>query len=409
MAITIRGMAQVQIPKEYLQEVLGMYVHTHRDGSFIRNYRFSSTQGLAYLPLNADKLRYVSRLLGEAIVDERSPGEALRSPFVLNPSFEFRPHQVEPSAELFQLCRKENFGLLSAGCGNGKTVVMTWVAGMLGCKTLIIVDMGSLLSQWEEAFELVWNKQVQILDGKTSAYGDVCITTFQFLHANPELLLDLRERFGTLLLDEFHTACSDTRREVLLKMNNKYRIGCTASLMKKGYSDDVLTDFVSGSIVVMKDQNAMKPEIEFVSTGRPFYSNNPDDWGKTMSALAKDTKRNRQIAEDAIAAVRAGRRVLVIGITQAGLKEIEAYLKECPECKPIVYIGSTTLKQDRQLREDLASGKINVIMTVKKADKGLDLPSLDYLLLGRPANNESFVIQISGRILPMPASLLRFV
>lgn len=114
MAITIRGMAQVKIPPEHLQEVLGMYVHTPRDGSFIRNYRYSSKDGHAYLPLN--------------------------------PDFTFRPHQINPSAELLQVCRKENFALLSAGCGNGKTVVMTWVAGMLGHRVLILVDMGSLLT-----------------------------------------------------------------------------------------------------------------------------------------------------------------------------------------------------------------------------------------------------------------------
>ena len=85
-------------------------------------------------------------------------------------------------------------------------------------------------------------------------------------------------------------------------------------------------------------------------------------------------------------------------ITQAGLREIEVLLREDQACRPVVYVGSTTLKQDRQLREDLASGKINIILTVKKADKGLDLPSLDYLILARPANNEAFIIQISGRI-----------
>jgi superfamily II DNA or RNA helicase len=140
-----------------------------------------------------------------------------------------------------------------------------------------------------------------------------------------------------------------------------------------------------------------------VDTGVAFYSNNPDDWGKILSKLAKSEIRNRFIANKTLGAIHAGRRILLIGITIEGLKFIESILKLDPLCRPVVYTGSTTLKRDQQLRSDLATGIINCILTVKKADKGLDLPSLDYLLLARPMNNEAGITQISGRIVrPLP-------
>lgn len=396
MSIVLRNCARVNLPEHFKSEVLGLYLHYNRAGDSIRNYKYKN--GVAYLPLNMEKLRKISQLLNEPIEDQRSAGEPLSSPFVLNPAFKFRDHQIIPSAQLLAHCEANNYGVLSAGCGNGKTVVMTWVAGQLGGKTLILVDMGSLLSQWCESYQMVYNKEVQVIDKDTKDFGDVCIVTFQMLHSNQEMLLQMREKFTTALFDEFHTTASDTRREILFKLSNKYRIACTASLMKKGFESDVLTDFVSGISVTMEDKNALKPVIHFVETGRPWFSSDPDQWGKIISKLSKDSVRNDQAAKLAIAMATAGRKILLVGNTIESLQYINSILTKDPFCKSVVYTGSTTLKQDKALRDDLAEGKTNIILTSKKADKGLDLPSLDCLILIKPANNEAFVQQISGRV-----------
>ena len=217
ISITIKGSARVKVPDAYKNDILRMYVHYHRDGSYIRNYKHSSKDGFTYLPLNPTKLATVARILNETLDDQRSSGDPLVSPFTQNPSFKFRDHQSIPASALLCHCLTENYGVLSAGCGNGKTVVMTWVAGKIGHKILILVDMGSLQSQWQEAFQLVWGRETQIITKDTVEFGDVCIATFQLLHFNPAMVLDLRERFGTLLLDEFHSTGSDTRREVLFQ------------------------------------------------------------------------------------------------------------------------------------------------------------------------------------------------
>lgn len=399
MPIILKNLAQVYLPPEHRAEVLGMFFHEGRDGSSIKNYKYDSKNGYAYLPLNQRKLLYVSRLLGEAIEDDRSEGVVVSSPFVENPKFKFRDHQTIPAIELLGFTRGNNYSVLQAPCSCGKTVVMTWVAGNLGKKILILVDMGSLQSQWAEAFELVWGKKVQIIANSDTEFADVCVATFQMLHFNPDLVKVMRKEFGTLLLDEFHATSSSTRREILMQMNNKYRIGCTATPYKKGYSDEVLSDMVADVSVEMIDDKALKAEVYFEPTGTRFYSSNPDDWGKIQSKLGKDERRNLMAAAIVAEQVKEGRKILVIGVTIDSLKQIEAYLlKNCPECKLRVYIGSTTLKQDLALREDIANGTINTLLTVKKAEKGLDLPSLDCLVLSRPANNEALIVQLAGRI-----------
>jgi len=397
MAIILRNMAQVSLPEEHKLEVLSMYVHDSKSGDSIRNYKYNN--GVAYLPLNSRKLHRVAQLLGEELVDERSNGENPSENYVVNPAFVFREHQTQPSHALLDFCLNNNYAVLEAPCSCGKTVVMTWVAGMLNRKILILVDMGSLQSQWKEAFQIVWKKEATILDRTSRVFGDVCIATFQLLHFNPELVAAVKKEFGVLVLDEAHTTQSDTRREVLMKMNNKYRLACSATMIKKNYSDDVLTDMIADISVRMVDNKALKAEVYFVPTTTKFYSNDPDNWGKTTSKLGKDGLRNKYIADLVADLCRAGRKIAVICVTIESCEAVAATLLNiCPECKLRVYIGSTNLKQDQALREDLASGMINTVITVKKLEKGVDLPSLDCLVLAKPANNEAFVVQIAGRI-----------
>jgi superfamily II DNA or RNA helicase len=396
MSIILKNMAQVNIPEDLREQVLKMFIHFNKHAEHIRTYRYKD--GVAYLPPSIAKLRLVASMLDTDIEDQRSEGGEVTSVFTQNPMFTFREHQIDAAQTLLNRVKKENYMVLKAGCGCGKTVVMTYVAGYLGKKILILVDMGSLQSQWQEAFKLVWNKNVQIIDRNTKVFGDVCIATFQLLHFNLDLTMALRKEFGCLLLDEFHSTASETRREVLMKMDNQYRIGCTATLMKKGFSDEVLTDMVSEAYVEMVDHLELKPTVEFVESGVAFCSSSPDDWGKIQSALGKDLRRNKFIADLVAQQVRNGRKVLLIGVTTDSLKQVEFHLKRLPECKLIVYIGSTSLKQDLALKDKLASGAINVIMTVRKADKGIDLPTLDCMVLARPANNEAFIQQVVGRI-----------
>jgi len=72
MAIILKGSARVKVPPEHRDEVLGMYLHQHKDTGFIRNYKYAD--GYAYLPLNADKLSRVASILNETIDDQRSVG-----------------------------------------------------------------------------------------------------------------------------------------------------------------------------------------------------------------------------------------------------------------------------------------------------------------------------------------------
>lgn len=401
MPIIVRNVARVEIPDDdkLRTKIFDLYIHNHKDKDKepVQNYIYKGG-GVAYLPLNSRKLDYVAELLGQEIVDQRSPGEPLKESFILKPSFEFRPHQVEPVPKLLEIIKRDKYGVLKAPCSCGKTVAMTWVAGHLGKKTLVLVDQGNLAGQWKEAFEdIVWGKSATILDQKKDLSGDVVIATFQFLHRNPELVLGMKDMFGTCLIDEMHISGANTYAKVLLKLNNMYRIGTSATVMRKGFSADVVTDYISDVSLEMTDSNALVPEIIFITTGVSFYSNHPDNFTKTLTILSENDERNALTVELVRRLVYEGRKILFVGARIESLKFIHSKLIEF--CQSVLYVGSTNLKQDKALRTGLEAGTIDIILTDKKAEKGLDLPNLDVVIIAKPMNNEATVTQIVGRIL----------
>lgn len=394
MPIVIRNLARIELQDDHKLQVLKMYSHENSKGEVIQNYLYHN--GVAYLPLNATKLRLVEILTGQSVQDERSDGAPLKEPFVLRPEFSLRPHQVEAAPKFVEHLKKNFYGVLKAGCGCGKSAVNTWVAGHLQRKTLILVDQGNLAGQWQEAFKMVWNKDASILKSEKDLEADVVVATFQLLNKNPDLLKKMKDLFGCCVCDEMQISAAQTYKKVLMALNNRYRIGTTATLMRKGFSNEVLTDLIADVSVEMKDSNTLTPEIHFVPTDVSWCSNDPDQFSKILTELSQNDRRNQLIIELVRREIGEGRKILLVGSRIEALTYLHQKISEF--CSSTLYVGSTTLKQDQALKDDVASGRAQVVLADKKLEKGCDIPSLDTLILAKPVNNEATVTQLVGRI-----------
>lgn len=380
------------------RQILGMFAYPMSDGSSFFNYQYNSAAGIALLPPNMAKLKMVADLLGEEIFDNRSRGQPLSEPFQLQPEFQPRDYQEDPSQHLIDYIKEHYYGTLEAGCGTGKTVVMTYAAGHLNCKILILVDQSNLITGWTDAAQFIWGRKLQKITAKTTEFGDMCFSTFQLLAQNDQLLKRIRKEFGCCLIDECHTAKAATFKRVMFGLNNQYRIGCSATFFGKNLPQGVLHDIIAPTCVTMVDPHALTPDVHFVDTGVPFLSNDPSVFGnKTLPALAMDERRNAVIYKLIKERAAAGRRILVIGIKNDQAKLLCALIERLG-ISATVYTGSTSVKRDLQVKNDFNSGKLQVVFTSKKLDKGTDLASADTLINAKPSNNEAVVRQQSGRI-----------
>lgn len=391
-------MARVWLPSDpdVVADILGMYSYCLADGSEFANFEYQG--GIAHLPPNPTKLRQVATALGYGVSDLRADGAPLAQPFERAPGWELRDYQLQPARELYRHIKNYHSGTLSAGCGTGKTVVMTLVGGYLQRKILVLLDQSNLVDNWEDAFRKFWGRELQHINSKTTTFGDCCISTFQLLHKNPELLGRMSREFGTLLIDEAHTVKANTFRDVMLRLDAKYRVGCSATYFAKGLPQGILDDLIAPVCVTMVDNNALTPTVHMVRTGVTFASEDPNAFtSETLPGLAMHDGRNMLFFRIILEMAAKGRRILVIAIKTAQTHLLHQMLLQAGVVST-VYVGGTSKKRDKQVKEDFNAGRLQVVITCKKLDKGTDLASADVLVTGKPCNNLTATQQQSGRV-----------
>lgn len=401
-SIDIKHLARIPLPVEsdLRRMVLNMFYYTRRDGGGFFNYEIHedlTKKKWLFVPPNMAKLQTISSILGLPIRDLRGAG-VQPIEFSRNPSFKFRDYQKEPAEAFARELSRTRMGTLNAGCGTGKTVVMTYAAGVVGYKTLVLVDMSNLMRNWKEAFKLVWNKElIQLKSGDhKKPLPDCAITTFQLLHKNKDLLKAVKEFYPTCMVDESHVAKADTFKYVLFRLNNYVRAGCSATFFTKNIPTEALVDLVGPVLVKMVDENAVTPDILQVSTGVPFASDDPNNFSSTLSALSSDSYRLGIVVDLVEAHAKEGRRIAVIAIDNSHARAIELNLK-MRGVKTKLYVGTTTEAQDADIVTGLEELRYQVVITCKKLDKGVDIPSLDTIHITRPTNNKAATQQQSGR------------
>lgn len=395
--IVLRNMAKLPKieDKDLLLKIAQLYSYESKSGDVINNWMFAD--GHLYLPPNMNKLQQVAELLDETIVDERTTGKPLKEPFVMRDLFKFRDYQKQPYQQMLDYLKVNYYGMLHGETGSGKTSVATAIMGQFGVKVCVLCDMGSLQSQWKAAVKGVWRKDIQIISSNDKTFADVCVATFQLLNKNRELLKRIKTEFGMVVVDEVHISSASCWKNVLMNIDTKYRLGVSATIYRKGFEEEVLTDLIGPIYVSMKDENKVIPKIKFINTGVKWYSDSPDDFSRTLSKLSKNEQRNQVIINIILQAVKNNRKIAVIAPTIECLKYLHEQTKS--HTKGVLYVGSTTLEQDLRLQSDLECGNINVIFSSKKLSKGTDLPRLDCLIMATPSNSKAAVIQIVGRLL----------
>lgn len=389
-------MAKVILPDEHRLEVLKMFTY-YKKGQKQPIWSYKYKNGIAYLPLNIPKIQMVANILGVTIIDERGFKNAPPRQFPINPDFNFRDYQVEPAASLLEYIQLNKYGTFSAPCGTGKTLMLTYVSGMLGEKSLTILDQSNLMDNWVESNKILWSRPTQIITSKTKQFDHSGIVTFQLLHRNPDLLYQMKDIYGCLMIDESHGVTAKTFMDVMFKFNNRYRITTSATFFNKNLPQELLEDVCGSSICVeMVDKNALIPEIDFVNTMVDTLSDNPDDWSKTLAKLAENDKRNQIILDLIREGVDSGRHILVVCITQDMARYLEAKASEF--CTAKAYVGTTSRAKDAEIKTEFESGRLQVVFTCKKFNKGTDFVSIDMLINGHPNNNLTATQQLSGRV-----------
>jgi superfamily II DNA or RNA helicase len=297
--------------------------------------------------------------------------------------------------EAFSKGVSQGYGILSLPCGFGKTTVALAIACKLGYRTMIVVHKEFLANQWRERIQQFCpNATIGIVQqNKIEVEADFIIAMLQSL-SQKEYTFDQFESIGTIIIDEAHHICARVFSQSLFKLCPKHAFGLTATPDRKDGLTRLLHWFLGPTFFAIERENQESVRVfvpEFMS---PRFKDPPpcNRVGKVslvemITTLVEMPQRNVFLIKLIKKASKGSRKVLVLSDRRLHCEYLHS---QFPDTSGL-YMGGMT---EAQLDE--SSKKKIIIGTFSQAHEGLDIPTLDTLILATP---KSDIKQAVGRIL----------
>lgn len=338
---------------------------------------------------------------GPADADARPPGDSL--PKTLEFKGSLRSHQEEALAAF----RDANHsGIICLPCGYGKT--FTGIAAatkLIGRRFIIVVHKEFLADQWtSELNALVPGIRIGRIQGERCDIGsqfDVAIAMIQTIcsRSYPTGTFD---SFGTVIFDEVHHLGAEHFSQALQRIQCRNMLGLTATPNRI----DGLSKVFEWSLGRIVYQIARRPKDDSVGVrvmryvcDDDAYASTPTNWkGETVRArlinqIAAYKPRTAALVEWIAPMLRdePGRRLLILSDRREHLMDFATMFVAQGLSSIGYYVGGM-----KQTDLDKSATKQIILGTYAMASEGMNIPTLNTILLATPKSN---IEQSVGRIL----------
>lgn len=316
---------------------------------------------------------------------------------------DFRPEQLERQVKLIKQAVKSQRGILLSPTGTGKTTLSLGIASLFPkLKVLYLCHTKAIVSQTAVEFKKFGFKTTRILEGGKDQSGNVVVATRQSAR-----LLNLM-KYDILMIDEIHKF-PDINCEygkICEQIEAPIRIGFTAT-MSQDPKGVMASEGHIGPVVgeiTMKEAEEMdilsKTKLRIVRVPKQFIESKKYN-DVHEEAIVTSRVRNRLIAEVANDYVKNGMSVLIF-ITK--IKHAENIVKIGKKIfnlkiQPIVSSGKLNSNADEkeQIKQDFKDKKIMCVVSSSVWKEGVNIPSLDVIILADIGKKDPAVIQAIGR------------
>lgn len=314
-----------------------------------------------------------------------------------------RPHQQQGLEEL-AACRAEGHraGLVVMATGLGKT----WLAAFDAADathTLFIAHREEILQQSLDVFRQVQpDRRLGLATGAgVDLDAEVVFASVQWLHRNLSRIPP--DWFDRVVVDEFHHAAARSYRKVLDHLRPRFLLGLTATPERLDGAD--LLALTGDNLVV--DISL----VEGIEGGQlvPFHylgiRDDTVDYSKLHWRAGRfdEMELTRVVSTDARAEhvleqwrEDGGGRTLAFCVT-TGHADFMAEAFAAAGVRAAAVHTAATSAPRRGAIEQLAAGELDVVFSVDLFNEGLDVPTIDTVLLLRPTQSPVVFLQQLGR------------
>ncbi len=301
------------------------------------------------------------------------------------------------------------FGTVVMPTGAGKTYVGLEALFRTSKSALICVVTEELAKQWSELIKEKLSYSSGIFTGRKKEIKPITVGIYNSIAKHIDELYD---RFALIIFDEVHHVPASTFKEVAFWSKAKYRLGLSAT-PERADGNDHLIFLTSGNVVYEVDYEKLL-NMGFLSPLRHhvIYVELSEEEKRSMSReimLARDDDERRLIEKKYALKARAkidkvmellrnlrGRKILIFTEYVDQAEEIYRKAKE-RGYRVELLIGKTTGRS--KIFDKFRRGKVNVIVTTRVLDEGIDVPDADVAIIVSGSGSKRQMAQRVGRII----------
>jgi superfamily II DNA or RNA helicase len=329
---------------------------------------------------------------------------------------QLRDYQIDIVNTCYNEIINNGGGLLSVGCGRGKTVMAINLAQRLEAKTLVVVHKTFLQDQWVERIKQFTNAKIGLIrqDKVDIEDKDIVIAMIQSLSMR-EYDINIFDQFKFVIYDESHHCASKVFSKALYKTGANYTLALSATPDRPDGLKKVMDWYLGPTIyreVRQPNKQVLTKIFKYTTNDKLFVEKTIYNAGKVkahapkmINNLIEIQERNNHIL-NILNQLRKfpERKILILSGRRSHLTflkdSIDAQIKtdidnkkiEDGECKTYYYLGGMKEKE----RKEAETNADILFATYDMAHEGLDIDRLNTVILATPKKN---IIQSVGRIM----------
>ena len=333
-----------------------------------------------------------------AYVTPKLPDEKFKSAVKLR--------NVQP--EMIEAAMLEKQGVIVAPPGSGKTMMGLELIARHQKPALVLVHRKQLLDQWIERIQQNLNipkAHIGQFSSTKKAVGKQITVGLLQSFARSNDLGELRDKFGTIIVDECHHIPAKTFRQAIAQLNPEFLYGLTATPERQHNDEQLIYIYIGEIVADMSDYMADKPKaakrfdtvIRETGLAVPFNWKT-DHFDIVAKIISYDTSRNQQVVADILEQVALKRKTLVLSERKEHLKVFELYLKG--QCETLLFTGDDSAASRTIKMKQIQDGHFQVLLaTGQLFGEGIHIEDIEALILAFPFAFEGKLTQYMGRLM----------
>ena len=317
--------------------------------------------------------------------------------------FELRENQKE-ALENLQKMRDEGktIALVQGATGSGKSAIGVLDAQKVGKRVLFLAHTKELVEQGAENFESLWKDATigRFYDKFQQTDAFVVCASIQSVIRNLDLFQP--DDFGYLIIDECHHASAKSYTRILSYFRPSFTLGLTAT-PERADGEDLLEvfqnvahkldikDAVEAGVLCPVRCIRVKTNIDLSDVRINGFKYNSQDLEQTIMVPG----RNELIVQTYLDYVK-GKSTVIFCTSVVHADTIAEMLRD-NGVKAESVSGKTENSRRKEILEEYAEKKIQVLCACDLLNEGWDSPITEVLFMARPTMSKTIYLQQLGR------------